>query len=74
MSQKQTPLRRYFENMPDIGKELSAGEVRRSAENVDLIREQEEILGAETERVRNAGIPAERIHGRGGMTVYDRLD
>ncbi len=41
MSRKQTPLRPYFENMPDIGKQLSEGEVRRSTENVDLIREQE---------------------------------
>ncbi len=74
MSQKQTPLRPYFETMPDIGKQLSEGEIRRSAENVDLVREQEEILAAEAERVKNAGIPAERIHGRGGMTVHDRLD
>ena len=74
MSQKQTPLRPYFEKMPDIGKALSDGEVRRSQENIDLIREQEEILAAENERVKNAGISAERIHGRGGMTVYDRRE
>lgn len=74
MSQKQTPLRPYFEKMPGIGKALSEGEVRRSQENIDLIREQEEILATENERVKNAGISAERIHGRGGMTVYDRLE
>ena len=74
MSQKQTPLRPYFEKMPDIGKALSEGEVRRSRENIDLIRKQEEIVAAENERVKNAGISADRIHGRGGMTVYDRLD
>ncbi|SVE64608.1 uncharacterized protein METZ01_LOCUS517462, partial [marine metagenome] len=49
--------------MPDIGKALSEGEVRRSQENIDLIRKQEEILAAETERVKNAGISAERVHG-----------
>ncbi len=74
MSRKQTPLRPYFEDMPGIGKALSEGEVRRSTENVELIREQEEILAGENERVKNAGISAERIHGRGGMTVYDRLE
>jgi glutaconyl-CoA decarboxylase len=74
MPQKQTPLRPYFEKMPDIGKPLSDGEIRRSQENVELIKEQEKILAAEVERVRNAGIPAERVHDRGGMTVYDRLD
>jgi len=74
MPRKQTPLRPYFEKMADIGKPLSEGEVRRSTENVDLIREQEVILGGEVERVKNAGIPAEKIRQRGEMTVYDRLD
>ena len=74
MPQKQTPLRPYFEKMPEIGKALSEGEVRRSKENVDLIREQEEILAGEIERVRTAGLPAEKIHGRGGMTIHDRLE
>jgi glutaconyl-CoA decarboxylase len=74
MPQKQTPLRPYFEKMPDIGKELSDGEVRRSKDNVDLIRQQEEILAGEIDRVKNAGIPAEKIRERGGMTVYERLE
>ncbi len=74
MSRKQTPLRPYFEKMLDIGKPLSEGEIRRSKENVDFIREQQEILAGEIERVRNAGIPAAKIHERGGMTIYDRLD
>jgi glutaconyl-CoA decarboxylase len=74
MSRKQTPLRPYFEKMPAIGEELRAGEVRRCQANVELIKEQEAILAAEFERVKNAGIPAEKIHQRGGMTIYDRLD
>ena len=74
MPHKQAPLRPYFEKMPDIGKQLSEGEVRRSKENADLIREQEEILAGEIDRVKNAGIPAEKIHDRGGMTVYERLE
>ena len=60
--------------MPAIGEELRAGEVRRCQANVELIKEQEAILAAEFERVKNAGIPAEKIHQRGGMTIYDRLD
>jgi len=74
MSRKQTPLRPYFEKMPDIGKPLSDAELRRSKENLELVREQEAILAKENERVRNAGIPAAKIHERGGMTIYDRLD
>lgn len=74
MSRKQTPLRPYFETMPRIGKELREGEVRRSQENVALVQEQEALINAELKRVRNAGIPAEKIHQRGGMTIYDRLE
>ena len=74
MARKQTPLRPYFEKMDDIGKELSEAEVKRSAKNVDLICEQEELVAAEVDRVKKAGIPAEKIHARGGMTVFDRLD
>ena len=74
MTRKQTPLRPYFEKMPDIGKPLSEAEARRTNENVGLIREQEQIIAAEIERVRKAGIPAENIHKRGGMTIYDRLE
>ena len=74
MPRKQTPLRPYFDKMAEIGKELSEGEIRRSKENVDLIREQEKILASEIDRVNNAGIPAEKIHARGGMTVHDRLE
>ncbi|MDD2737236.1 MAG: carboxyl transferase domain-containing protein [Desulfuromonadaceae bacterium] len=74
MTRKQTPLRPYFEKMADIGKALSEGEVRRSQENITLVQEQEQILALEVERVKNAGIPAKKIHERGGMTIYDRLD
>jgi glutaconyl-CoA decarboxylase len=73
MPRKQTPLRPYFEKMPAIGKALTEGEIRRSDENVALIKEQEQIIAQELKRVEDAGIPAEKVHKRGGMTVYDRL-
>ena len=74
MSRKQTPLRPYFESMPAIGSALSDADITRTLENVDLVREQERIIAKEVERVENAGIPAKKIHDRGGMTIYDRLD
>jgi glutaconyl-CoA decarboxylase len=74
MSRKQTPLRPYFEKMADIGSALSAADIQRTQENIDLVREQEQIIAKEVERVENAGIPAKKIHDRGGMTIYDRLD
>ncbi len=74
MARKQTPLRPYFGEMPAIGKALSDGVIKRSQENVDLIKAQDEIVVREVERVANAGIPSEKIHSRGGLTVYDRLE
>jgi len=74
MARKQTPLRPYFGEMPAIGKALSDGVIKRSQENVDLIKAQDEIVVREVERVANAGIPSEKIHSRGSLTVYDRLE
>jgi glutaconyl-CoA decarboxylase len=74
MSRKQTPLRPYFEKMADIGAALSDADIQRSQENIELVREQEKVIAKEVERVKNAGIPAKKIHDRGGMTIYDRLD
>ncbi len=74
MAQKQTPLRPYFERMNEIGKPLSEAENKRGQENAGLIHAQEAIIAEELERVTNVGIPAQRIHDRGGMTVQDRLE
>ncbi|MHB1406610.1 MAG: acyl-CoA carboxylase subunit beta [Desulfitobacteriaceae bacterium] len=74
MARKQTSLRPYFETMPEIGKALSEAEVRRTEENVKLIKEQEEIITQAVEQVKNAGIPADSIRKKGQMTVYDRIE
>ncbi|KGP75643.1 glutaconyl-CoA decarboxylase subunit alpha [Desulfosporosinus sp. Tol-M] len=74
MDRKQTALRPYFEKMDDIGKPLSAGEVKRSAANVKFIQEQEDIINAAIEKVKNAGSSSESIRKRGWMTVWDRLE
>jgi glutaconyl-CoA decarboxylase len=74
MAKIQTPLRPYFEKMTGIGKALSEAEAKRGAKNIEAIAEQEALIEAEVARVKEAGIPAERVRGRGSMTVYDRLD
>jgi glutaconyl-CoA decarboxylase len=73
-SRKQPPMRPYFEKMPDIGKALSKGEIKRGQENIDLIKEQEQIIAEHVERVKTAGTPVERIHKKGQLTAYERLD
>lgn len=74
MSREQTPLRPYFEKMPDIGKELREGEIRRAKSNVDAIKKEEEIIADAKEKVKNSGMPAEKLHKRGQMTAYERLE
>ena len=74
MPRKQTPLRPYFEQMPEIGKALSASEIKRTEENVKLIQEQEALVAAAAEKVKLSGTSAEDIHKRGQMTAYDRLE
>lgn len=74
MVRKQTPLRSYFEEMPSIGRALKETEKKQLQPNADAIARQEAILAAEVERVKLAGIPAEKIHQKGQLTVYERLE
>jgi len=64
----------YFKNMDSFGKPLSEKQQAASAASVEEIKQVEAHVDAEVERVKNAGIPAEKIHKRGQMTVWDRLD
>ncbi len=67
-------MRPYFEKMPEVGRALKERELARSEESLARIREVEGRLAAEVERVKTAGIPAEKIKSRGQMTAWERLD
>jgi glutaconyl-CoA decarboxylase len=67
-------MRQYFEKMESIGRELTENERKRMGENVALIKKEEEIIEEAKEKVKNAGIPAERINQRGENTAWQRLD
>jgi glutaconyl-CoA decarboxylase len=60
--------------MDPLGKPLKPAEVEEMAENRARIQAVLEELEAEVNRVRNAGLPAERIHERGELTVWDRIE
>lgn len=74
MDRKQFPLRPYFEKMPDIGAPLREGEVKRAAQNIKLIQEEEEKIRQAVEQVKNAGSPPESVHKKGQMTVWERIE
>jgi len=67
-------MRQYFEHMAEFGTELNKGQLLSSETNVKSILEVEAGIDAEVEKVKNAGLPTEKINQRGEMTVWQRLD
>ncbi len=64
----------YFKNMPTFGKALTDKKKAKAEDNKAAILEVEAKVAQEIERVKNAGIPAEKIHSRGQMTVWERIE
>ncbi len=67
-------MKQYFAEMPLFGKPLKDKQKEKAAESVAQIKKVEEQYAAEVERVKNAGLPAERINQRGEMTAWQRLE
>jgi glutaconyl-CoA decarboxylase len=66
-------MKPYFENMTPFGKELNAGQIKSTEENVKQIKEVEEGVKAAVDAVKQAGFSEEKINQRGQMTVWQRL-
>jgi glutaconyl-CoA decarboxylase len=64
----------YWKTMPTFGKAVKENVLKRMEKNREQIAEVEAELDKEIERVKNSGLPAEKIHQRGQMTVWDRLE
>lgn len=67
-------MRQYFEKMTQFGAELNKGQLLSSEENVKNVKEVEAGIDVEVEKVKNAGMPTEKINARGVMTVWQRLE
>ena len=67
-------MRPYFEHMTEFGRPLKKREWSRSEENLVAIREVEKRLAAEVERVKAAGLAAEKVNQRGQLTAWQRLE
>ena len=67
-------MRPYFERMDDIGKPLRPAQFERMQANVVQAEAVMKKIDAEVERIKNVGIPAEKIRERGEMTVWDRIE
>ncbi len=67
-------MKQYFAKMDDLGKPLKPAQIERMKENREQIEAVMQTIDAELERVKKAGIPAEKIRERGQMTVWDRIE
>ena len=67
-------MRPYFEKMEALGKPLKRAEIEEMAENRDQIAAVLKELDAGVSRVKSAGLPAEKVHERGELTVWDRIE
>ncbi len=67
-------MKPYFEKMPDIGKALKKGQIKRTEENLNQLKLAEEQISLEVDKVKNAGFNTEKINARGQMTVWQRLE
>ena len=64
----------YWQRMDELGKPLKEAALNKMEENQKLIEEVEGEVASEVEKVKKAGLPAEVIHKRGQMTVWERLE
>ena len=67
-------MKPYFTKMDDIGKPLRPAQLERMKESVAQAESVMKEIDAEVERIKNFGIPAEKVHERGEMTVWDRIE
>lgn len=64
----------YFQEMPSFGKAVSDKIKEKMAANKAEVDEVNAKVAEEVERVKNAGLPAEKVRARGWMTVWDRIE
>jgi glutaconyl-CoA decarboxylase len=67
-------MKPYFTKMDDIGKPLRPTQLERMQASVAQAESVMQEIDAEVERIKNFGIPAEKVHERGEMTVWDRIE
>ena len=68
-------MRQYFEKMKDLGKALRQSQIDGMKENVARASEIMKEIDAEIDRIKTSvGVSTEKIHKRGQMTVWQRLE
>jgi glutaconyl-CoA decarboxylase len=67
-------MRPYFEKMDDFGKPLRPAQMERMKESAAQAEEVMRRIDEETQRIKSYGLPAEKVHQRGEMTIWERIE
>jgi len=67
-------MKPYFEKMPELGSTLKKGLIKRTEENLDQFKKAEDEIKLEANKVKEAGLPEEKINSRGQLTIWQRLE
>jgi glutaconyl-CoA decarboxylase len=67
-------MHKYFKNMDVLGKPLKDKVKQRSQDNLQEVEQAEKEVQETKEKVKEFGLPAEKINSRGQLTIWQRLD
>ncbi len=67
-------MKQYFRNMAPIGQPLKDKQRDKMKDNASQVREMDALVAKVIEKVRSAGIPAEKVRSRGEQTGFDRIE
>ena len=67
-------MKQYFEKMDPLGKPLSPKQLESMKDNLAQAEELMKRIDTEQDRIQNFGVPADKIHERGEMTVWERIE
>ncbi|MBN1473458.1 MAG: glutaconyl-CoA decarboxylase subunit alpha [Syntrophaceae bacterium] len=67
-------MKQYFEKMDPLGKPLSPKQLESMKDNLAQAEEMMKRIDAEQDRIQNFGVTADKIHERGEMTVWERIE
>ena len=74
LQKRRKNMKPYFEKMKEFGQKLREGQIKSTAASVKQIHEVEAQVEEAVEKVKNAGLPTEKINARGQLTVWQRLE
>lgn len=67
-------MHKYFKNMDVLGKTLKDKAKDKTRESADELRREEAQIRAEKDKIKQFGLPEEKLNSRGQLTVWQRLE